>query len=49
MCLKPVFAMNTIDDFTILIAADSEYPFNDPASAGMRRKFNLPPDRTLNA
>jgi len=30
-------------------AADGEFPFNDPASAGMRQKFNLPPDRPLNA
>ncbi len=29
-------------------AADGEYPFNDPASAGMRKKFDLPPDRPLN-
>ena len=30
-------------------AADGEFPFNDPASAGMRQKFDLPPDRPLNA
>ncbi len=30
-------------------AADGEFPFNDPASAGMRKKFDLPADRPLNA
>jgi hypothetical protein len=30
-------------------AADGEYPFNDPASVGMRKKFGLPPARPLNA
>jgi len=29
-------------------AAEGEYPFTDPANAGMRRKFDLPPDRPLN-
>ena len=29
-------------------AADGEFPFNDPASAGMRQKFDLPPDHPLN-
>jgi hypothetical protein len=29
-------------------AADGEFPFTDPANAGMRRKFDLPPDRPLN-
>ena len=29
-------------------AADGEYPYNDPASAGMRKKFSLPPDHPLN-
>lgn len=29
-------------------AADGEYPYTDPASAGMRRKFDLPADRPLN-
>jgi hypothetical protein len=29
--------------------ADGEFPFNDPASAGMRKKFDLPADRPLNA
>ena len=29
-------------------AADGEYPFTDPANAGMRRKFDLPLDRPLN-
>jgi hypothetical protein len=29
-------------------AADGEYPFTDPANAGMRRKFDLPPNRPLN-
>jgi hypothetical protein len=28
--------------------ADGEYPFTDPANAGMRRKFDLSPDRPLN-
>ena len=28
-------------------AADGEYPFTDPANAGMRRKFDLPLDRPL--
>ena len=30
-------------------AADGEYPFTDPANAGMRRKFDMPLDRRLNA
>ena len=30
-------------------AADGEYPYTDPASAGMRKKFDLPPDRPPNA
>jgi hypothetical protein len=30
-------------------AADGEFPYTDPASAGMRKKFDLPPDRPLNA
>ena len=30
-------------------AADGEYPFTDPANAGMRRKFDLPLDRPLSA
>jgi hypothetical protein len=30
-------------------AADGEFPFNDPANAGMRQKFDLPSDRPLNA
>jgi hypothetical protein len=30
-------------------AADGEYPFTDPANAGMRKKFDLPADRPLNA
>ena len=30
-------------------AADGEYPFTNPANAGMRRKFDLPLDRPLNA
>ena len=30
-------------------AADGEYPYTDPASAGMRKKFDLPSDRPLNA
>jgi len=29
-------------------AADGEFPYNDPASAGMRSKFSLPPDHPLN-
>jgi hypothetical protein len=29
-------------------AADGEYPFTNPANAGMRRKFDLPLDRPLN-
>jgi hypothetical protein len=29
-------------------AADGEFPYNDPASAGMRQKFDLPPDHPLN-
>jgi hypothetical protein len=29
-------------------AADGEYLFTDRANAGMRRKFDLPPDRPLN-
>ena len=29
-------------------AADGEYPHTDPASAGMRTKFSLPPDHPLN-
>jgi len=29
-------------------AADGEFPCTDPASAGMRQKFDLPPDRPLN-
>jgi hypothetical protein len=29
-------------------AADGEFPFTDPANAGMRRKFDLPLDRPLN-
>jgi hypothetical protein len=29
-------------------SADGEYPHTDPANAGMRRKFDLPPDRPLN-
>ncbi|MDE3068986.1 MAG: hypothetical protein KGJ60_15755 [Verrucomicrobiota bacterium] len=28
---------------------DGEYPFNDPASAGMKKKFDLPTGRLLNA
>jgi hypothetical protein len=28
--------------------ADGEYPCTAPASAGMRRKFDLPLDRPLN-
>ena len=30
-------------------AADGEFPFTDPASAGMRKKFDLPPTQPLNA
>jgi hypothetical protein len=30
-------------------APNGEYPFTDPANAGMRRKFDLPLDRPLNA
>jgi hypothetical protein len=30
-------------------ATDGEFPFTDPASAGMRKKFDLPADRPLNA
>jgi len=30
-------------------ATDSEYPWTDSANAGMRKKFDLPPHRTLNA
>ena len=30
-------------------SADGEYPWTDPANAGMRRKFDLPLDRSLNA
>ena len=29
-------------------SADGEYPFTDPANAGVRRKFDLPLDRPLN-
>jgi hypothetical protein len=29
-------------------AADGEYPYPDPANAGIRRKFDLPLDRPLN-
>jgi hypothetical protein len=29
-------------------AADGEFPYTDPASAGMRQKFDLPPDHPLN-
>ena len=29
-------------------SADGEYPWTNPASAGMRRKFDLPLDRPLN-
>jgi hypothetical protein len=29
-------------------AADGEFPYNDPASAGMRQKFDLPSDHPLN-
>jgi len=29
-------------------AADGEFPFTDPANAGMKRKFDLPADRPLN-
>jgi hypothetical protein len=29
-------------------AADGEYPWTDPANAGMRKKFDLPSDRPLN-
>jgi hypothetical protein len=29
-------------------AADGEYPWTDPANAGMRRKCDLPLDRLLN-
>jgi hypothetical protein len=29
-------------------AADGEYPFTDPANAGMRRKFDRPMNRPLN-
>lgn len=30
-------------------AADGEWPYTDPANAGMRRKFDLPPNNPLNA
>ena len=30
-------------------AADGEFPFTDPANAGMRKKFDLPPTQPLNA
>ena len=30
-------------------SADGEYPFTDPADAGLRRKFDLPLDRPLNS
>jgi hypothetical protein len=30
-------------------AADGEFPYTDPASAGMRKKFDLPPTQPLNA
>jgi hypothetical protein len=30
-------------------AADGEFPFNDPANAGMRQKFDLPFDRPSSA
>ena len=29
-------------------SADGEYPWTDPANAGMRRKFDLPLNRPLN-
>ena len=29
-------------------SADGEYPWTDPANAGMRCKFDLPLDRPLN-
>jgi len=29
--------------------ADGEFPYTDPASAGMRKKFDLPPTQPLNA
>ncbi len=30
-------------------AADGEFPHTDPANAGMRKKFDLPANRPLNA
>ena len=30
-------------------SVDGEYPYTDPANAGMRKKFCLPPDRPFNA
>jgi hypothetical protein len=29
-------------------AADGEFPYTDPANAGMRKKFDLPSDRPMN-
>jgi hypothetical protein len=32
----------------VMAAADLEFPATNPANAGMRKKFDLPPDRPLN-
>ena len=32
----------------IQFAADAEWPHTDPAHAGTRREFKLPPDRVMN-
>lgn len=37
-----------IESAKIQPAADGEYPYTDPANAGLRRKFDLPLDRPLN-